>query len=45
MSRTAKGREDELVDVEAHITGTVWKTEVAVGDTVSESDFLVVLDD
>jgi acetyl-CoA carboxylase biotin carboxyl carrier protein len=44
MSRTAKGREDELVDVEAHITGTVWKIEVGVGDSVQEGDTVVILE-
>ena len=31
-------------DVEAHITGTVWKIEVAVGDHVSEGDTVVILE-
>jgi acetyl-CoA carboxylase biotin carboxyl carrier protein len=31
-------------DVEAHITGTVWKIEVAVGDTVEAGDTVVVLE-
>jgi acetyl-CoA carboxylase biotin carboxyl carrier protein len=30
--------------VEAHITGTVWKIEVAVGDQVDEGDSLVILE-
>jgi len=33
-----------LPDVEAHITGTVWKIEVAVGDEVSEGDTVVILE-
>ena len=33
-----------MADVEAHITGTVWKIEVAVGDAVAEGDTLVVLE-
>lgn len=33
-----------MADVEAHITGTVWKVEVAVGDKVSEGDALVILE-
>ena len=33
-----------MPDVEAHITGTVWKIEVSVGDEVDEGDTLVVLD-
>ncbi len=32
------------VDVQAHITGTVWKIEVAVGDQVDEDDTLVILE-
>jgi acetyl-CoA carboxylase biotin carboxyl carrier protein len=28
----------------AHITGTVWKIEVAVGDTVAEEQSLVILE-
>jgi acetyl-CoA carboxylase biotin carboxyl carrier protein len=31
-------------DVEAHITGTVWKVEVAVGDHVDEGDTVVILE-
>jgi acetyl-CoA carboxylase biotin carboxyl carrier protein len=30
--------------VEAHITGTVWKIEVAVGDQVAEGDTVVFLE-
>ncbi|MGO9899983.1 MAG: acetyl-CoA carboxylase biotin carboxyl carrier protein subunit [Solirubrobacteraceae bacterium] len=30
--------------VEAHITGTVWKIEVDVGDSVQEGDTVVVLE-
>ena len=30
--------------VNAHITGTVWKIEVKVGDTVEEGQTLVVLE-
>jgi len=33
-----------VADVEAHITGTVWKIEVAVGDTISEGDTVVILE-
>jgi acetyl-CoA carboxylase biotin carboxyl carrier protein len=32
------------IDVEAHITGTVWKIEVAVGDKVSDGDTVVILE-
>ena len=31
-------------NVEAHITGTVWKIEVAVGDSVEEGDTVVILE-
>jgi acetyl-CoA carboxylase biotin carboxyl carrier protein len=31
-------------DIEAHITGTVWKIEVAVGDTVAEGDTVAILE-
>jgi acetyl-CoA carboxylase biotin carboxyl carrier protein len=34
----------QTVDVEAHITGTVWKIEVTVGDQVDEGDTVVVLE-
>jgi acetyl-CoA carboxylase biotin carboxyl carrier protein len=30
--------------VEAHITGTVWKIEVDVGDSVREGDTVVILE-
>jgi len=33
-----------MADVPAHITGTVWKIEVKVGDTVSEGQTLVILE-
>ena len=33
-----------MADVEAHITGTVWKIEVAVGDTVEEGDTVAILE-
>jgi acetyl-CoA carboxylase biotin carboxyl carrier protein len=34
----------QLPDVLAHITGTVWKIEVEVGDSVEEGDTVVVLE-
>ena len=39
-------QEDEphVTDVEAHITGTVWKIEVEVGDMVEEGDAVVILE-
>ncbi len=33
-----------MANVEAHITGTVWKIEVKVGDTVAEGDTVVILE-
>jgi acetyl-CoA carboxylase biotin carboxyl carrier protein len=33
-----------VADIEAHITGTVWKIEVAVGDTIEEGDTVVILE-
>ena len=32
-----------MPEVEAHITGTVWKIEVEVGDSVDEGDTVVIL--
>ncbi len=33
-----------MADVPAHITGTVWKIEVKVGQSVSSGDVLVILE-
>ena len=33
-----------MAEVEAHITGTVWKIECAVGDEISEGDTVVILE-
>ena len=33
-----------MANVEAHITGTVWKVEVQLGDTVEEGDTVVILE-
>jgi acetyl-CoA carboxylase biotin carboxyl carrier protein len=33
-----------VASVEAHITGTVWRIEVEVGDVVEEGDTVVVLE-
>jgi acetyl-CoA carboxylase biotin carboxyl carrier protein len=33
-----------VAEVEAHITGTVWKIECKVGDTVEEGDTVVILE-
>jgi len=37
-------RRPNVAEVEAHITGTVWRIEVAVGDTVEEGDTVVILE-
>ncbi len=31
-------------DIRAHITGTVWKIEIGVGDSVAEGQTLVILE-
>ena len=33
-----------MADIEAHITGTVWKIEVSPGDSVDEGDTVVILE-
>jgi acetyl-CoA carboxylase biotin carboxyl carrier protein len=33
-----------MANVEAHITGTVWRIEVAVGDQVEEGDTVAILE-
>jgi acetyl-CoA carboxylase biotin carboxyl carrier protein len=33
-----------LTDIEAHITGTVWKIEVSPGDSIDEGDTVVILE-
>ena len=33
-----------MADVEAHITGNVWKIEVSVGDEVEDGDTVVILE-
>jgi acetyl-CoA carboxylase biotin carboxyl carrier protein len=37
-------QEVRLSDIEAHITGTVWKIEVEVGESVEEGDTVVILE-
>ena len=37
-------RRTAMTDIEAHITGTVWKVEVAVGDDVTDGDTVVILE-
>lgn len=33
-----------MSEIEAHITGTVWKIEVKPGDSVAEGDTVVILE-
>jgi acetyl-CoA carboxylase biotin carboxyl carrier protein len=33
-----------VTDIEAHITGTVWKIECAVGDEIDEGDTVAILE-
>jgi len=33
-----------VANIEAHITGTVWKIEVKVGDAVEEGDTVLILE-
>jgi acetyl-CoA carboxylase biotin carboxyl carrier protein len=48
LSRSSAGDErrleDAMTDIEAHITGTVWKIECAVGDTIEEGDTVAILE-
>jgi acetyl-CoA carboxylase biotin carboxyl carrier protein len=36
--------EVRVADVQAHITGTVWKIECAVGDRIEEGDTVAILE-
>src|SRR5215210_2159988 len=42
--RVLHPQESALPDVEAHITGTVWKIECQVGDDIAEGDTVVILE-
>lgn len=33
-----------MAEIEAHITGNVWKIQVAVGDTISDGDEVIILE-
>lgn len=33
-----------MADIKAHITGTVWKIEVEVGDEIEEDDEVIILE-
>jgi acetyl-CoA carboxylase biotin carboxyl carrier protein len=37
-------RRQRVPDIEAHITGTVWKIECQVGDEIAEGDTVVILE-
>lgn len=41
---TRAGHPPVMAEVKAHITGTVWKIEVQVGDEVEDGDTLVILE-
>jgi acetyl-CoA carboxylase biotin carboxyl carrier protein len=43
-TRGRNGYVPRMADVEAHITGTVWKIACEVGDTVEEGDTVVILE-
>lgn len=40
----SREKEEQLPDVEAHITGTVWKVECEVGQEVEEGDTVVIIE-
>jgi acetyl-CoA carboxylase biotin carboxyl carrier protein len=44
LARVSRRKGAAVPNVEAHITGTVWKVEVEVGDTVEEGDTVVILE-
>ena len=33
-----------MADIKAHITGTIWKIKIAVGEKVEEGDVLVIIE-
>jgi acetyl-CoA carboxylase biotin carboxyl carrier protein len=41
---TVRAGGTQLPDVEAHITGTVWKVECEVGQAIAEGDTVVILE-
>ena len=44
LRAASEARRFVMADIEAHITGNVWKIEVAVGDTVEDGDTVVILE-
>jgi acetyl-CoA carboxylase biotin carboxyl carrier protein len=43
-ARLRNQEEHGVTDVEAHITGTVWKIECEVGDEIEEGDTVAILE-
>ena len=43
-TRRPIAKDTAMSEIEAHITGTVWKIEVKPGDQVSEGDTVVILE-
>jgi acetyl-CoA carboxylase biotin carboxyl carrier protein len=43
-SRATEEEASPMPNVEAHITGTVWKIEVKVGDQVDDGDTVVIIE-
>ena len=41
---TASLKGHNVIEIEAHITGTVWKVECAVGDQIDEGDTVAILE-
>ena len=44
VARRSATRGEPLPNVEAHITGTVWKVECEVGQEVEEGDTVVIIE-
>jgi acetyl-CoA carboxylase biotin carboxyl carrier protein len=44
VARRKPAKEDEVPDVEAHITGTVWKVECEVGQAIEDGDTVVIIE-
>ena len=44
LPRAATEKGEQVPNVEAHITGTVWKVECEVGQEVAEGDTLVIIE-
>jgi len=44
VARRKPAKEDGVPDVEAHITGTVWKVECEVGQAIEDGDAVVIIE-